>query len=179
MQKWKIRSSSYPLQDQWLTIRADQCELGNGKTIEPFYVIESADWVHIVALDTERRFVLTRQYRHAAGLFSIEFPCGVMEDGDSTPEEAAKRELREETGYEGGEWKYAATFYANPARQNNRVFVFVARGVSRVSEQHLDLAEDIEVLRYSKPELLGLIESGDFCQGLHLASYFRALPYLE
>ena len=65
MEPWKTMKSKYLLRDRWLTLRADTCETPDGVTVDPYYVLEYPDWVHIVALDSDGRVLITRQYRHA------------------------------------------------------------------------------------------------------------------
>src|SRR5665811_1421089 len=68
-----------------------------------FVVLESSDLVGVVALTEEGRLVLVRQFRHGLREVTLELPGGLIDAG-TTPEEAARAELREETGYGGGEW---------------------------------------------------------------------------
>ena len=75
--------------------------------------------------------VLIRQYRHGIGAVHYELPAGTTDPEDTSLEEAARRELREETGYGGGRWSLLATLSANPALQNNLTYTFLAEGVTR------------------------------------------------
>jgi ADP-ribose pyrophosphatase len=99
--KWKVLDSEYLIERPWLTARRDKVELPDGRVIDEYYVLEYPDWVNVIAITKDGKFVMETQYRHALGVNSIELPCGVMEEGE-TPMEAAKRELLEETGY--AEW---------------------------------------------------------------------------
>lgn len=94
---WKITNSRYLIRDPWMTLRADRCETASGVVLDPYYLLEPQDWVQIVAFDREDRLLIIRQYRHGAGLISAELPCGAIEPGE-TPDQAARRELLEETG---------------------------------------------------------------------------------
>jgi len=95
---WKILKSTYLIKDRWRTVRADRCETENGVLVDPFYVLEKQDWVHVVAFDSEDRVLIIRQYRHGVEQICAEIPCGVLEDSDRSPLEGIKRELLEETG---------------------------------------------------------------------------------
>ena len=101
MAKWKVLSSEYLIRKPWLTARCDRLELPDGRIMPEYYVLEYPDWVNVIAITKDGKFVMERQYRHALGVEAYELPCGVMENGE-TPLEAAKRELLEETGYGGG-----------------------------------------------------------------------------
>ena len=109
--------------------------------------------VHITA---DGKFVLVRQYRHALGVVEYELCAGTMDAADASPLDAAKRELLEETGYAGGEWSEFTTLSANPTSMNNLNHTFVAKGVEKVSAQHLDETEEITVHLFTKEELLQL-----------------------
>src|SRR5258705_12425086 len=98
MKQGRRLDSKLLLKERWMTLRADTCELPNGRLIEPYYVVEECEWVHIVAIDQQGRVLTVRQYRHAAGVICSELPGGVV-DADEPPLAAAKRELLEETGY--------------------------------------------------------------------------------
>jgi 8-oxo-dGTP pyrophosphatase MutT (NUDIX family) len=67
------------------------------------YVIETANWVNVIAVTTDERLVMIEQYRHGSATVELEIPGGVMDPRDVSPEAAGVRELREETGYSGGE----------------------------------------------------------------------------
>jgi 8-oxo-dGTP pyrophosphatase MutT (NUDIX family) len=144
MPPWKILTSRFLVEDRWLRLRADRCELPDGLRIEPYYVMEERDWVHVVAIDGAGDALTVRQYRHAAGVICTEWPGGVVDDGEA-PLAAAMRELREETGCVAASWEALGSLFANPARQTNRVHVFLARELQIAGKQMLDDAEAIEV----------------------------------
>lgn len=173
MKPWKIVDSRYLLKDLWMRLRADTCELPGGRTIGPYYVLEEREWVNIVAVGETGDVLTVRQYRHGAGVFCTELPGGVVDECES-PMAAAVRELQEETGYVAGSWEEVGQLFANPARQNNRVHVFLARDLSLASAQSLDESEDIEFGFVSQPEILRQIREGTFSQALHVASFFVA-----
>ena len=95
---WKILRSKYLVQDQWLALRADTCLTAEGVELDPFYIFEKQDWAHVMAFDNEGRVLIVRQYRHGSKTICAELPCGVIDDSDLSPLDAAKRELLEETG---------------------------------------------------------------------------------
>ena len=102
----------------------------------------------------------------------VELCAGVVEDGEA-PIEAAKRELLEETGYAGGEWREVMTIGQNPSICDNLTHCCVAEGVEKVSGQHLDASEDIEVLLMSKAEVLDMLINDQQKQALMAAPLWR------
>ncbi len=178
MKPWTKLDSTPLVNDRWMNLRADRCALGNGTVIAPYYVIEEQEWVHIVPVHDDGRMLLVTQYRYAAEATCVEFPGGVV-DACESPLDAAPRELLEETGFHARDWQPVASFFANPARQTNRVHVFLARGLTRVSAQKLDDSEDIVCSDASTDEVTAMIKDGRFSQGLHIASFYLAMDALK
>ncbi|MBT4267071.1 MAG: NUDIX hydrolase [Deltaproteobacteria bacterium] len=172
---WKILRSKYLVQDQWLALRADTCLTAEGVELDPFYIFEKQDWAHVMAFDNEGRVLIVRQYRHGSKTICAELPCGVIDDSDLSPLDAAKRELLEETGCVAEDYEAIKPVYANPARQTNWVRCFVAYNARKVVEPNLDVSENIESEFVSLEALFRLIDSGEFSQSLHISSVYQAL----
>ena len=103
---------------------------------------------------------------------SYELPCGVMEKGEQ-PLEAIQRELLEETGYGGGEWRHLMDLSANSSTMNNMTHCFVATGVEKISDPHLDSTEDLEVHLLSRDEVWELLKTNQLVQSLMVAPLWR------
>ena len=171
---WKVLRSEYLIKRPWLTARRDELELPDGRIVPEYYVLEYPDWVNVIAITKDGQFVMERQYRHALGCTCYELPCGVMEE-DETPLEAAKRELAEETGFGNGEWKELMTLSANPSTMTNLTHCFLATGVERISEQHLDPTEELSVHLLSREEVLSLLRNNEMMQSLMVAPLLKYL----
>lgn len=171
---WTILSSRSILDDKWLTVRADRCQTAEGLIVDPYYVIESVDWVHVVAFDEKDRVLIIRQYRHGSGTIEHEIPCGCVDRGEA-PLDAMRRELLEETGCTAEAFEPLPTFCPNPPRYSNTVYPFMATGVRLVTQQKLDVTEQIEFEFVELPVLLQWIDEGKFHQPLHVSAIFIAL----
>ena len=170
--KWKILKSEYLIQRPWLTARRDHVQFPDGRENPEYYVLEYPDWVNVIAITKGGQFVMERQYRHALGRTSFELPCGVMEKGEK-PLEAIQRELLEETGYGGGEWRHLMDISANSSTMNNLTHCFVATGVEKISTPHLDSTEDLEVHLLSREEVCELLKTNQLVQSLMVAPLWR------
>ena len=174
MKSWKTIKAEYLLRDKWLTVRVDTCETPSGTIVEPYYVLEYPDWVHIIAFDHNNHILITSQYRHAVNKICAEIPCGIIETGE-TPIEAAHRELLEETGCAVAELKPIGCFHPNPATHTNSVHCFLALGTVITDVPNQDVSEDITFEFVPVSHILELIEDEEFSQGLHVASLMLGL----
>lgn len=172
VKKWEVLGREYLYRRPWLTVRRDRVRLPTGAVNDEYYVLEYPTWVNVIAIDREGRFVMVEQYRHGLQEVFTELVAGVAEEGE-TPLEAARRELLEETGYAGGTWRLNTELSANPGSQNNLSYSFIATGVERVAEQHLDETEDVEVRLLSRDELLQLLRSDTLKQALMAAPLWK------
>jgi len=176
--KWEKLSSRYLIKEKWATLRVDTCKMPNGTLIDDYYVLEYPGWVNAIALTEENEVIVIKQYRHAAGEVILEIPGGCIDPGE-TPEEAVRRELLEETGYQFDSYEQLCTLYANPSTAGNITTSYLARGGKKIQEQHLDGREEIEVLKISLNELKSLALQNKFPQALHASAVFHALFHLK
>ena len=169
---WTTLKSEYLFRRPWLTARRDTCQLPDGRINDEYYVLEYPTWVHVVAVTKEGEMVIIRQYRHGLGRTCFEIVAGCVEEGEE-PLAAAQRELLEETGYSGGEWREAMQFSCNASAMNNITHSYVAIGVEKTSEQHLDASEDIEIYTFSPDEVKAMLQRGEFMQASMLAALYK------
>lgn len=143
--EWEIVDSRYLVDDPWLKLRSETVRLPNGVVLQSYHMIEYPDWVNVVALTTDLQIVLVEQYRHAAKRKVLEFPAGAADHVQESHLDAIKRELLEETGYASERWQLLGTAVANAARQNNRVYSYLALDAQKVADQKLDEGEIISI----------------------------------
>lgn len=172
IKRWLILKSFYLLKTRWLTVRKDHVKMPSGTEIEDYYVLEYPDWINVIAITDDNKFLIERQYRHGTQSIDYELCAGTIEAGEQ-PLEAAKRELLEETGYAGGEWELFCVSTPNPSAMTNTNYSFLARGVKYTGARHLEKTEDIEIHLVSYDELKILVKNGDIKQGQMLAPLWK------
>ena len=132
-------------------------------------IVEHPGAVAIVAVDAEGWVTLVRQLREPARRQLLEIPAGTREPGED-PLETARRELREECGLTGGEWRELATFFTTPGFCREYMHLYAAEGVES-GESAPDPDEELELVRWRVDEIesrLGEIEDATTLAGLLL-----------
>lgn len=171
--KWKVLKSEKLLsKGTWMNLRQERVQLPSGSIVPEWFVLEFPTWINVIAITKDGLFVMEDQYRHALGQTHFELVAGVVDEGE-TPLEAAKRELSEETGFGGGEWKLFLTTSPNPTNHTNLSYTFLATEVEKLSEQHQEPTEDIHVDIFTREEVLELLHTGQIIQALHLAPLWK------
>jgi len=154
----------------------------NGKVFERL-VLESVDWVNVVALDAQRRSVMIRQYRFGVGYTTLETPGGMVDPGED-PKAAAMRELLEETGYESDKWTYLGAVEPNPAFHNHLCHHWLAEDVERSREQDVGAGEMIAVELMTQEAVRDAVAKGELKHALALSALSRVfqiwpLPFIQ
>ncbi len=174
--KATVLSSRYLSKEPWFTVREDRIRLKNGVEIPKYYVLEYPDWVNVLAITKDKKFVMVRQYRHGTGTTNYELCGGCVDKGDASPMVAAQRELLEETGFGNGKWRFNLKMSANPSTTNNWTWNFIAEDVELLdSKQHLDGGEDISVHLLNLDEVKELLQAGEIIQSVHACALWKYL----
>jgi ADP-ribose pyrophosphatase len=177
--KWTIKKSNYIIQDRWISLRADECVMPDGKIIAPFYVYEYPDWINVVPVTDSNEIILIRQYRHGIKEVILELPSGVVDPNETDPLVTAQRELLEETGFESTTIIPLSRLYPNPDKQTNTVHAFLALHSVCKQKQSLDESEQIEVVKVPISEIRFMLKHNQIPQAMHVAALFHALTYLD
>ena len=174
MQKWSLASTevvgNYRVFD---VLRHDVVD-ADQRPRKDVYCFACPDWCNVVALTEEDELVLIWQYRFGTDALSLEIPGGVIEPGES-PIDAAKRELREETGYEAASFEHLMTVDPNPALQGNRCHTFLARGARLAGSTAFDELEECELALIPSMHAADLLDGGHITHSLAIMALERFL----
>ena len=146
----------------------------NGKVFERL-VLESVDWVNVVALDADGRSLMIRQYRFGVGYTTLETPGGMVDPGEDS-KTAAARELLEETGFASDNWSYLGAVEPNPAFHNHLCHHWLAQDVYRAQTQNLGDGESIALEFMTQEQVRAAVVSGELKHALALSALSRVFP---
>lgn len=140
---------------------------------EPHYVLNCKDYVSVIATNVDGKLLLVRQFRPATGMSTLEIPSGHVEAGQ-TPEEAARLELLEETGYEAEQLDFLCQLSPDTGRMGNRMWLFFAQDVKPVVTTGHQREDGVEPLIY-EGDARTLVRDGEFQNALHHAALLAAI----
>lgn len=158
---WEKLSSSYALGESWFRVRKDEVKLASGKVIDDYFVWESPTIATIAPITEDGKFVVCKQYRYGVDKIMYQFPAGGV-GKDETPQNAAIRELEEETGYTATTAEFLCDSAAYPTKMSGWHHLFLARNVKPGGKKHNDENEPTEVVLKTPEELLAMIEANEF-----------------
>ncbi len=176
---WEEISTEHIVQDEWIDIRKSAYRFPDGRVFQPYYSFTRRNYAVIVASDEDGRLICVRQFRQGIKKVTTEFPAGAIEaeDGQDPAEaalEAAKRELREETGYVSDCWRHLLTIPSNATISDNYAWLFAAENCRAASAQKLDEMELLSVVKHAPEEIDAMIAAGGFQQSVHALAWLLA-----
>jgi ADP-ribose pyrophosphatase len=156
-----------------ITVRHDTVRLPDGREATRD-VVEHPGAVAVVPVTGDGKVVLVRQYRHPVARLLLEVPAGKLDKGER-PEDCARRELEEETGYQAGSLEHLATFFTAPGFSDEQMHLYAARDLRKTS-QNTDQDEFIDIEYYTPAQIRKLLADKEISDaktlvGLLLAGY--------
>ncbi|HEY1673577.1 MAG TPA: NUDIX hydrolase [Streptosporangiaceae bacterium] len=140
---WPVVASAERYRGKIISVRSDTIRVPEGTTAER-EVVEHPGAVGVVALDTDDRVLMIRQYRHAVGRELWELPAGLRDVAGEPAAQTGRRELLEETGYRARDWHVLADYFSSPGIFTERLRVFLARGLEEVPAADRDFVPENE-----------------------------------
>jgi ADP-ribose pyrophosphatase len=135
-----------------------------------FYVFTAGDWINVIPLTATDEVVMIEQYRHGSGDVTLEIPGGMVDEGES-PRDAAARETLEETGYAASEISTLGRVRPNPAIHDNWLHTFLARDVRLVKAPKHEATEHTAVRLVPLADIPQLIADGLITHALVVAAF--------
>lgn len=122
-----------------------------------FFVLDSVNWVNIIAITPDQKLVMVEQYRHGTNTVELEIPGGMMDPHETDPVASAVRELREETGYVGENARVLGRVLSNPAIMTNITYTVLVESCRLQHDVEFDHAEDLETRLVPVSEISKLV----------------------
>ena len=158
---WESSGRRTVYTSKFLTVYEENIKLPNGSKLDNYSLVKLPSAVTIVATDTRGNLIAQREYKHAAGKFLLVLPAGHVEDGEEAVA-AAKRELEEETGYAGGQFRHITSFYEYPTKCLHTISVVRAEMVELSGKISREPTEFIEQRLIPVSEISKMVLEGAF-----------------
>ncbi len=169
---WKILEKKAGRDYKIFSIREVKARNPRNGAVRDIVILDFPEWISVIPLTDAGEVVMVRQFRHGVNEVLLEIPGGLMDREDPSPEAAAKRELREETGYTAESWSLIGSLYPQPAVQSNRYHIFLARNAVKTTSTRFDEGEDLETVLIPLKEIPRLIETGEIRHAMVVTAFY-------
>jgi ADP-ribose pyrophosphatase len=149
-------------------VRRIRSRSGKDGEVREYHAVDAPDWVNVVPATADGRLVMVEQYRHAAAETTLEFPAGLVEEGEDGVA-AGLRELEEETGFVAVSSRLLGKLRPNPAINSNTLWVVAAAGCTPTGTMDQDDGEDVRTRLVEATEVPALIRAGRITHALTVA----------
>ena len=173
IEKWPVLNSKKLADFRIFTVRSDVKRSPRTGADHEFFVLDTRNWVNVIAVTPDDKLVMVEQYRHGSGTIELEIPGGVMDAGDSSPVLGGQRELREETGFTGESAELLGQIFPNPAIMSNTCHTLLVRNCRLTHPVEFDSGEDIRTHLVPVAELPGLVAAGKIQHALVVVALYR------
>ncbi len=173
--RWEKLGTELRLRTRIFDVTSVQYRHGPRNSARDFVVINSSDWVNVVAVTIDHQLVLVRQFRFGIDDFSVEVPGGIIEAGED-PVVAGVRELLEETGYSGSDARLLGSVHPNPAIQSNKCHLVLVENARKTHELDWDIDEELQVVTVPVDEVFRMAQGGRITHSLVLNALFLFEP---
>ncbi|PZG43846.1 NUDIX hydrolase [Spongiactinospora gelatinilytica] len=163
-EEWEVVASFDRFESKIISVRTDRVRMPLDDTADRDYVTHPGS-VAVLALDEHERVLMLRQYRHPVRGMLWELPAGIRDVSGEPTWLTAARELAEEAAYRATTWHTLVDLYSSPGMTNERIRVFLARGLTEIPESERDFEHHHEeigmpVVWVPLAEAVGKVQSG-------------------
>ncbi len=166
---WELMDSREDRKYGLFSININRSKSPRTGEIHEFQVLNSPDWVAVIPVTADNNLILVNQFRHGSGELSLEPPGGLAKRGQS-PEQSAREELEEETGYIADNFELLGLLDPFPAIFNNKFYVYCARDARPAGKLNPDETEEIETVLIPVEDLREYIRSGKITCAVMIAA---------
>lgn len=177
MMEEKTLSSKTIFDGKVIHLHLDDILLPNGKVGFREYCTHNGA-VCVIPLDSEGNVICVRQYRYAIGKPLLEIPAGKLDSPEENPDDAVRRELREETGATSEKITFLGLYYGSPALLNEKIYMYLAEELS-FGASSPDEDEFLEVIRIPLEKMVDMVLNGEIEDGKTQSAVLRAQAMLE
>ena len=175
--KEKKLSSNLIFDGKILHLHLDDVLLQNGNTSTREYCTHNGA-VCVIPITSDGKVICVRQYRYAIDKFLLEIPAGKLDSVDEIPEDAAKRELKEETGATSAKLSFLGLYYGSPAILNEKIYMYLAEDLS-FGDCDPDEDEFLEIIKIPLEELVEMVLRGEIEDGKTQSAVLRAYTMIS
>ena len=168
----KTLSSKLIFDGKVIHLHVDDILLPNGNTSMREYCTHNGA-VCVIPITSEGEVICVRQYRYAIGKSILEIPAGKLDSVDENPDDAVRRELREETGAISGKLTYLGLYYGSPALLSEKIYMYLAEDLS-FGDCDPDDDEFLEIIKIPLDELVDMVLKGEIEDGKTQSAVLRA-----
>lgn len=162
MRPWKTLSIETVLDcSKFLRVEMHAVELHDGRVIPDWPWVITPDFINVVAVTEEGKFLCFRQTKYAVAGETLAPVGGYLEPGE-VPLAAAKRELLEETGYVAGSWQALGSYWVDANRGAGQAHLFLAQGARKAAEPNADDLEEMELMLMDATAVGDALDAGEF-----------------
>ncbi len=154
------------------TIRADRAVSPRTGAEHEVYILDSVNWVNVIAVTPDQQLVMVEQYRHGSNTVELEIPGGMMDATDASPEATGARELREETGFVGDKPGLLGQIFPNPAIMSNKCYTVLIENCHCAHEVQFDHGEDMITRLVPISEIPALVAAGKIMHSLVVVALY-------
>ena len=172
---WQVLKTSEVFSaEPWLALSVQQVRVPDGRVIDDYYQLALPDFIVVFAETSAGQVIMIRQYKHGARRTSLTLPGGLVEKGED-PEEAAKRELLEETGYQAESWQSLGSYVVNGNLGCGKGHFFMAAGARKIREPESGDLETMEIELLTREKIAEALRNGEVMLLNHAAAIAMAM----
>lgn len=177
-ENWQLIKSEPAIDLNIVKVRHDFYKNPRNQKVVKTIAIENKDAVNVIAKTKSNHLILVKQFRFGVGDYTLEIPGGMVDEGEAI-ETAARREMREETGYTGENWQYLGNVLSNPVWMDSYVHHYYMENAELKYDLNLDDAEDVEIVYLTPKAVYKKIDAGEIKHPHTISAFYFARKILR